>query len=159
MPPLVHSCWWMDDQAEAAAEHYVSVFPRSQVQTVTRYGAGGRMAEGLALTVTLSLDGAPLTLLNGGPAFRHTPAASLVISVQTQEEIDHYLSALSAVPEAEQCGWLQDRWGVHWQIVPQPLMTRLQGPDHPGRQRMMAALMQMRRLDLAALLAAHDSRA
>lgn len=156
VPPLIHTCLWFDTEAEAAAEFYASVFPRSQVTAITRYGPAMPMPEGLALTVELLLDGTRLTLLNGGPGHPHTLAASLVVTVHTQAELERYMDRLSAAPEAEQCGWLKDRYGVSWQLVPEPLMQRLKGPDGAAKQRMMAALMGMKRLHLPSLLAAYD---
>lgn len=153
--PRVHPCLWFDEQAEQAAEHYLSVFPNSRLGAITRYGPGGRMREGLAMTVSLELDGSMLTLLNGGPMFTHSPAASLVLTVQSQQELDRYWQSLSAVPEAERCGWLKDRWGIHWQVVPQQLMALMQQPDSPGKRRVGEALMQMRKIELPTLLAAY----
>jgi predicted 3-demethylubiquinone-9 3-methyltransferase (glyoxalase superfamily) len=157
MKPRIHTCLWFDTQAEEAAQFYISVFPDSRITSVLRYGPGDPMPEGTAMLVTLELDGHVLSLLNGGPHYRLSPVASLVVSCADQAEVDRCWAALSAVPEAEMCGWLVDRWGVSWQIVPIFLMDRLSGPPGPAVQRMTAAMRTMRKLDIAALQAACDA--
>ena len=152
--PQTSTCLWFDRQARPAAEHYVSVFPNSRITAVTHYARGGPMPEGLELTVAFELDGRSYTALNGGPHFKLTPAASIVVHCRTQDEVDHYWKALSAEPAAEQCGWVQDRFGLSWQIVPEQLFAMLQHPDTQRRQSVMDALMGMKKLDLAALQAA-----
>ncbi|MBT9552642.1 MAG: VOC family protein [Hydrogenophaga sp.] len=151
MTPHIHTCLWFDTQAEEAAAFYGSVFPGSRITGVLRYGPGEPMPEGSALLVSLELDGHALSLLNGGPQYRHSPSASLAVRCADQAEVDRCWAALSAVPEAEMCGWLVDRYGVSWQIVPSFVMERLAGPPGPGVQRMTAAMRQMRKLDIAAL--------
>ncbi|UJW79834.1 VOC family protein [Hydrogenophaga sp. SL48] len=151
MTPHIHTCLWFDTQAEEAAAFYGSVFPGSRITGVLRYGPGEPMPEGSALLVSLELDGHALSLLNGGPHYRLSPAASLAVRCADQAEVDRCWAALSAVPEAEMCGWLVDRYGVSWQIVPSFVMERLAGPPGPGVQRMTAAMRQMRKLDIAAL--------
>lgn len=156
MSHAIHTCLWFDHQAEEAAGFYTALFPNSHIASVLRYGAGDPAPEGAVMLVSLELDGHTLSLLNGGPHYRHSPAASLVVSCKDQAEVDRCWSALSAVPEAEMCGWLVDRWGVSWQIVPTFVMERLAGPPGPAVQRMTAAMRTMRKLDIAALQAAHD---
>ncbi|MFW5329895.1 VOC family protein [Hydrogenophaga sp. ZJX-1] len=151
MKPRIHTCLWFDTQAEEAARFYTALFPNSHITSVLHYGTGDPMPEGAVMLVTLELDGHALSLLNGGPHFTLSPAASLVVSCADQAEVDRCWAALSAVPEAEMCGWLVDRWGVSWQIVPQRFMERMEEPPSPARQRMTAAMRQMRKLDIAAL--------
>ena len=151
MKPRVHPCLWFDRQAEEVAQFYTTVFPNSRVTEITRYSAGAPMPEGTALTVSFELDGQTFTAINGGPQYTHSPAMSLVVTCNSQDEVDRYWAALSAVPEAEQCGWLVDRYGVSWQIVPQQVMDMLQSTNAAGKQRMMTALMPMHKIDIAAL--------
>ena len=156
MTPRIHTCLWFDTQAEAAAAFYCSVFPGSRVTGVLRYGPGEPMPERSALLVSLELDGHALSLLNGGPQYRHSPAASLAVRCADQAEVDRCWAALSAVPEAAMCGWLVDRYGVSGQIVPAFVMERFAGPPGPGLQRMTASMRQMGKLDIAALQAAYN---
>ncbi|MBA2964741.1 MULTISPECIES: VOC family protein [Ramlibacter] len=152
--PQTSTCLWFDNQAREAADFYVALFPNSRITAVTHYGPGAPMPEGSVLTVTFELDGRSYTGLNGGPVFKLSPAVSIVVHCRTQDEVDHYWNALSAVPQAEQCGWVCDRFGVSWQIVPEQLFDLLQDPDAARRQRVMSALMGMKKLDLRALQAA-----
>ncbi len=149
--PKTSTCLWFDSQAREAADLYVGLFPDSRITAVTHYGKGAPRPEGSVLTVTFEIGGSEYTLLNGGKHFILSPAASIVVQCDTQEEIDRYWAALSAVPQAEQCGWLQDRFGVSWQIVPKRLFAMLQDPDAGRRQRVTDAFMQMKKFDLAAL--------
>ena len=151
------TCLWFDTQAEEAVTHYVSVFPNSRVTAVTRYGAGMPLPEGTVLTVAFELDGQPYLALNGGPNFQFSPAVSIVIDCDAQDEIDHFWEQLSADPAAEQCGWLKDRWGLSWQVVPTELPEMLQHPDPARRQRVLDALMAMKKLDIAQLQQAFDT--
>jgi predicted 3-demethylubiquinone-9 3-methyltransferase (glyoxalase superfamily) len=157
MKPRVHTCLWFDRQAEEVAQFYTSVFPNSRITETTRYGAASHMPEGTVLTVSFELARQTLTAINGGPQYAHTPAMSLVVTCTSQDEIDHYWAALSAVPKAEQCGWLVDRYGVSWQIVPQQVMNMLQQPNAAAKHRMLAALMQMKKLNIAALQSAFSA--
>jgi predicted 3-demethylubiquinone-9 3-methyltransferase (glyoxalase superfamily) len=148
-------CLWFDGKAEEAANFYASLFPDSHVDAVHRapsdYPSGGHV-----LMVEFTLMGRPFTGLNGGPQFRFNEAISFQIPVETQAEVDRFTGALSAVPEAEQCGWVKDRFGVSWQIVPRQLI-RLIGDGDPGRaRRAFGAMMQMKRIDIAALERAAD---
>jgi predicted 3-demethylubiquinone-9 3-methyltransferase (glyoxalase superfamily) len=151
MTPRWHPCLWFDGQAEAAAAFYVSVFPNSRIREVLRYAEGGRLPAGTPLLVDFELDGQPLSALNADVAMPHTHAISLVVRCDSQAELDHYWQHLSAVPEAERCGWLTDRWGVSWQVVPERLMAMLRDPDGAARARVQQALMAMRKIDLGAL--------
>ena len=147
----IQPCLWFNDQAEAAALFYTSVFPDSRMGTITRFGAGAPMPEGTVLTVSFELNGQPWTALNGGAAFTFNPAVSFMVTCQTQAELDRCWNALAADPSQGQCGWLTDRFGLSWQIVPQLMLDVLPGPDSPGKQRLMAAMMGMKKLDIAAL--------
>ena len=145
---------WYDSEAEEAATLYTSLFPNSTILAVNRYGAAGPGPEGSAMTVTFELDGQRVVALNGGPAHPLTEAFSFTVACETQEEVDRYWDALSAGGEEGPCGWLKDRFGLSWQIVPNALPRLLGDPD-PGRaQRAMQAMLQMRKLDIAALEAA-----
>lgn len=152
--PPVHPCLWFERQAEEAAHYYLSVFPSSSIDQITRYRAGAHMPEGTVLTINFTLNGQRFTALNGGPAFSFNPAVSFVITCQTQEEIDHYWTHLSAHPESEQCGWLKDRFGVSWQIVPQFMMDVLVSGSPAQTQGAMQAMMRMKKLIIADLEAA-----
>ena len=144
-------CLWFDGRAEEAAEYYVSVFPDSAVTQVTRG------PEGRAMTVSFSLDGHDYVALNGGPEFTFTEAISFQIHCADQDEVDHYWSRLTDGGQESQCGWLEDRFGVSWQVVPVELFTLLSDPD-PGRaQRATQAMLQMRRIDVATMRRAADS--
>ena len=152
---------WFDGKAEEAAEHYVSIFPGSRIGSVSRYGEAAAKASGQpagsAMTVAFELEGQPFVALNGGPHFRFTEAISFVVNCDSQEEIDRYWEALSAGgdPSAQRCGWLKDRYGVSWQVVPRALGSLLQGP---AAGRVMQALLQMTKPDLARLQQARDGK-
>ena len=145
-------CLWFNGNAEEAAEFYASLFPDSRVDAVHRapgdYPAG---KAGDVLLVEFTLMGQPFTCLNGGPQFEFNEAISFQIPVETQAEADRFTDALSAVPEAEQCGWVKDRFGVSWQIVPRPLIRLIGGADSAQAKRAFEAMMQMKRIDIAAL--------
>ena len=153
--PKTSVCLWFDTQAEEAANHYLSVFPGARILASTRYAKGMPGPESSVLTVTVELGGVEYTLLNGGKHFTLSPAASIVVHCESQADIDRFWSALSAVREAEQCGWCVDRFGVSWQVVPERLFAMLQDPDAGRRQRVTEAFMQMKKFDLAALEAAY----
>jgi predicted 3-demethylubiquinone-9 3-methyltransferase (glyoxalase superfamily) len=152
--PQTSTCLWFNDQAKEAADFYVSLFPNSRITAVTHYGPGAPQPEGSVLTVSFELDGRSYTGLNGGPVFQLSPAASIMVHCRDQAEIDRYWTALSADPEAEQCGWLKDRFGLSWQIVPEQVFEMLQHPDKARRHRVFNAVMGMKKLDLARLQAA-----
>jgi predicted 3-demethylubiquinone-9 3-methyltransferase (glyoxalase superfamily) len=154
MPDIV-PCLWFDTQAEEAANFYVSVFPDSKVTRVDYYGDAGPRPAGSVITAEFELDGKPFVALNGGPEFTFDEAVSLQVLCKDQAEVDHYWSALTADGgEESQCGWLKDRFGFSWQIVPTRLTELLRDPD-PGRSgRAMQAMLRMRKIVIADLEAA-----
>ena len=161
----ISPCLWFADQAEEAARFYTGIFPNSRITAVTRNGSGspeklGR-PEGSVMTVAFELDGHAFTALNGGPVFTFNEAISLQVHCATQEEIDHYWEKLSegGDPDAQQCGWLKDRYGVSWQVVPNILDELFGAADSPGTQRSMNALLGMKKLDIAELRAAYAGAA
>jgi predicted 3-demethylubiquinone-9 3-methyltransferase (glyoxalase superfamily) len=150
-------CLWFDGQAEEATAHYTSIFPNSSVGEVSYYGPDMPMPQGTVMTVSFTLDGQEYIGLNGGPQFPFSEAISFQIMCADQEEADHYWNRLTDGGEESQCGWLKDRFGVSWQVVPTELMSLLGDPD-PGRaQRATEAMLQMRRIDLAEIKRAADS--
>ena len=150
-------CLWFDTQAEEAANFYVSVFKNSKILDVSRYGEGGPMPAGTVLVVNFELDGVRMQALNGGPAFAFTEAISLSVDVPTQDEVDSLWDTLTADGGQEgQCGWLKDKYGVSWQIVPSVMAGLLADPDPAKAAATMQAMMPMRKLDIAELQAAHD---
>jgi len=142
---------WFDDQAQEAAEFYVSVFPSSRVLQVTHYGSAGPRPEGMVMTVSFELDGTEFVALNGGPQFTFTEAVSFSVDCEDQAEVDRYWTALSAGGEEGPCGWLRDRYGLSWQIVPRALTELLSDPDRAKSQRVMAAMLEMGKIDVAEL--------
>jgi predicted 3-demethylubiquinone-9 3-methyltransferase (glyoxalase superfamily) len=152
-------CLWMDGTAEEAAAHYTSIFPNSSIGKVTRYGPNmpPPMKEGDVLTVEFTLDGQEYTALNGGPQFPFSEAISFQIMCADQEEADHYWTRLTDGGEESQCGWLKDKFGVSWQVVPAELMSLLNDPDSGRAQRATEAMLQMRRIDIAEIRRAADS--
>jgi len=152
----ITTCLWFDTQAEEAAEYYVSVFDEGKILDVSRYGDGGPGPAGQAIAVRFQIDGRTFMALNGGPALNFTEAVSFVIDCSSQEEVDRYWSALTDGGEESRCGWLKDRYGVSWQVVPSVLGQLLGGPDPDGAQRAMQAMLTMRKLDIAALQTAYD---
>lgn len=154
--PSTIPCLWFDGQAEQAAEHYVAIFPRSQILEVTRYLPGWPGEEGAVMTVDFSLDGQRHVGLNGGPQYRFTEAISFQIMCAGQDEVDHYWTKLSEGGEPGLCGWLKDRFGVSWQVVPTVLMELLNDPDRGRAQRAGDAMPTMGKIDIEALLRAAD---
>ncbi|HZY28938.1 MAG TPA: VOC family protein [Jiangellaceae bacterium] len=148
---------WFDTEAEDAANFYVSVFKNSQVLNVSRYGEAGPRPAGTVMTVDFELDGLGFIALNGGPDFPFTEAVSLQVNCETQEEVDRYWSVLSEGGEEGPCGWLKDRFGLSWQIIPVALTELLNDPDAAKAQRAMAAMLQMKKIDIAALRAAAEA--
>jgi predicted 3-demethylubiquinone-9 3-methyltransferase (glyoxalase superfamily) len=142
---------WFDHQAEEAANFYVSIFPNSKVVRLARYGAAGPGPAGSVMTVEFQLDGQSFVGLNGGPLFKFTEAISFVVNCQTQDEVDGYWEKLSAGGAEVQCGWLKDRFGLSWQIVPTALFELLSNPDPEKSQRVMKAMFGMKKLDIRAL--------
>jgi len=149
---------WFDDQAEEAANLYTSIFKNSKIMGVSRYGEAGPGPAGQVMTVNFQIEGQEFTALNGGPEFKFTEAISLVVNCETQAEVDHYWEKLSAGGEESQCGWLKDKFGLSWQIVPTALGELLGGPDPVKAQRAMQAMLQMRKLDIAALQRAYEGK-
>ena len=144
-------CLWFDTEGEDAARFYTSVFPNSRIVDITRYGSAGPRPEGTVMTVDFELEGQKFVALNGGPEFRFSEAISFQVSCETQEEVDAYWSALSAGGEEGPCGWLKDRYGLSWQIVPTAL-PRLLGDSDPAKsQRVMQAMLGMKKIDIGAL--------
>jgi predicted 3-demethylubiquinone-9 3-methyltransferase (glyoxalase superfamily) len=153
---------WFDHQAEEAAMFYVSIFKNSSVTSVTRYddeaaAASGRPT-GSVMTVAFELDGQEFTALNGGPLFKFTEAISLVVNCEGQEEVDHFWEKLSAGGQEVQCGWLKDRFGVSWQVVPTVLIEMLQNKDPETSKRVMAAMLKMKKISIAGLKNACEGR-
>lgn len=150
-------CLWFDNQAEEAASFYVSIFENSRVTNVSRYGKEGQeihgRAPGSVMTVAFELEGQPFTALNGGPLFKFNEAVSLQVMCGTQEEIDRLWSKLGegGPVEAQQCGWLKDKYGLSWQIVPSMLPELMTDPDQSKADRVMKALLRMKKLDIAEL--------
>ena len=147
---------WFDTQAEEAAAFYLSVFPNSRILTVTHYTEAGPREAGMVLTVEFELNGQRFVGINGGPNFTFDEAISFEIDCETQEELDYYWEALTDGGEESQCGWLKDRFGVSWQVVPTGMAELFADPDPERARRAMEAMLKMRKLDLAALQAAAD---
>ncbi len=148
---------WFDNQAEEAMNFYVSIFKNSKVGRVSRYGDAGPGPKGTVMVATFELDGQAFMALNGGPHFKFTEAISLVVSCTTQDEVDAMWEKLSAGGAKGQCGWLKDKYGLSWQIVPTALGELMSGPDPAKSGRVMQAMMQMTRIDIAALQQAYDA--
>lgn len=148
---------WFDSDAEEAVQLYTSVFPNSRILGMARYGKEGAQGagrpEGSVMTVEFELDGQVFTAINGGPHFKFTEAISLVVNCDSQAEIDHYWDHLSkgGDAQAQQCGWLKDRFGLSWQVVPRLLAELMTGPDKSRAGRVMGAMLKMKKLDLEAL--------
>ena len=152
--PRTYPCLWFDTRAEEAAEFYTSVFPNSRITTVTRYPAGSGEREGTVLTVEFELDGARYLALNGGPEFTFDEAISITIDVKDQDELDRYWDALTADGGQESmCGWLKDKFGLSWQVVPAN-WDEIANGDPERAAKVFAAMMGMKKLDIAALEAA-----
>lgn len=148
---------WFDHQAEQAANFYASIFPNSKVSKVVRYNEAGPGPAGSAMTVQFELEGQSFTALNGGPHFKFTEAISFVVHCETQDEVDHYWEKLSAGGGEVQCGWVKDKFGLSWQVVPNVLPELLSNPDPKKAARVMKAMMTMKKLDIRALQqAAHQ---
>jgi len=154
----IKPCLWFDGKADEAMNFYMSVFKNSKVVHAIRCGEAGPGPKGSLLGATFQLDGQEIMVLNGGPQFQFTPAISLFVNCETQAEIDDYWEKLLAGGKAQQCGWLTDKYGVSWQIVPSVLGELLQGKDAEKSQRAMKAMMQMIKLDIAALKKAYEGK-
>jgi predicted 3-demethylubiquinone-9 3-methyltransferase (glyoxalase superfamily) len=149
---------WFNDKAEEAANFYTSIFKNSKITGVSHYGEGGPGPKGSVMIVTFELDGQEFTALNGNPKFPFTEAVSLVVNCKSQEEIDHYWDKLTAGGKPVQCGWLKDKYGFSWQIVPTIIPELLQDSDPAKRDRVMAAVMKMVKLDIATLKRAAEGK-
>jgi predicted 3-demethylubiquinone-9 3-methyltransferase (glyoxalase superfamily) len=141
-------CLWFDTEGEEAAGFYTSIFPNSKIVDVTHYGPGGMRPEGMVMTVTFELDGKPFVALNGGPEFTFNEAISFQVSCKDQGEVDAYWSKLSEGGEEGPCGWLKDRYGLSWQIIPKALNELLSDLDRGRSERVMQALLNMRKIQV-----------
>jgi predicted 3-demethylubiquinone-9 3-methyltransferase (glyoxalase superfamily) len=161
-PQRISPCLWFADEAEEAARFYTGIFKNSRITTITRYGTAGfethHRPAGSVMVVAFELDGQSFTALNGGPVFKFNEAISLQVNCATQDEIDYYWDKLSAGgdPNAQACGWLKDRYGVSWQVVPEFMNELFKGENSTGTQRAMEAMLQMKKLEIATLRRAHD---
>jgi predicted 3-demethylubiquinone-9 3-methyltransferase (glyoxalase superfamily) len=150
-------CLWFDDRAEEAARFYVGIFKHSKILEISRYSEAGREVHGRppgsVMAVSFELEGQPFTALNGGPLFKFSEAISFQVPCETQAEVDHYWSKLSTGgdPSAQQCGWLKDKFGLSWQVVPTVLLKMLMDPDPAKSKRAMNAMLQMKKFDIATL--------
>jgi predicted 3-demethylubiquinone-9 3-methyltransferase (glyoxalase superfamily) len=149
---------WFATEAEEAANHYVSIFPNSKITSVSRYGEAGPGPKGSAMTVAFTLDGEPFVALNGQQPMPHSGAISFVVNCASQAEVDHYWERLGAGGKTQQCGWLSDKYGVPWQVVPTALPELLQDPDKARANRAMQAMLKMTKIDIGALRAAADGQ-
>lgn len=162
MRTKISPCLWFDHEAEDAARFYTAIFRDSKITAISRYGEAGQEIHGKppgsVLTVAFELNGQSFTALNGGPVFKFNEAISLQIECETQEEVDYYWEKLSegGDPNAQQCGWLKDQFGLSWQVVPKILPELLTDPDPAKSQRAFQAMLQMKKLDFAALQRAFD---
>ena len=155
MPKITPNLWF-DTEALEAAEFYCSVFPNSEIRNVSRYGDAGPREAGMVLTVDFVLDGNEFTAINGGPEFTFDRAVSFLVDCKDQDEVDHYWETLAEGGQEVQCGWLEDRFGLSWQVVPEGMAELFADPDPERVNRAMSAMMQMVKLDVAALRAAAD---
>ncbi|MFN2531787.1 MAG: VOC family protein [Pyrinomonadaceae bacterium] len=149
---------WFDTQAEEAANFYTSIFKDSKILDITRYGDLGPGPKGSVMTASFQLNGQTFVALNGGPLFNFTQAVSFVVNCDSQQEVDYFWDKLSEGGQIQQCGWLKDKYGLSWQIVPIEMITLLQDSDAVKSQRVFGALMQMTKIDLLKLREAHDQQ-
>jgi predicted 3-demethylubiquinone-9 3-methyltransferase (glyoxalase superfamily) len=153
---------WFDDKAEEAASFYTSIFKNSKIVNIARYGDAGAevsgRAKGTVMTVAFQLDGQEFVALNGGPQFKFTEAISFVVNCQTQEEVDEYWKKLSDGGQEVQCGWLRDKYGLSWQIVPTILNEMVGDPDPKKAERVMKAMLQMKKIDIKGLKQAYEQQ-
>ena len=154
-------CLWFDDQAEEAAKFYTTIFGNSRIVSITRYGEAGHEVHGkpagTVMTVAFELDGQAFTALNGGPIFKFNEAISFQVRCETQEEVDYYWENLTdgGDEKAQQCGWLKDKYGASWQVVPTVLLEMINDPDSEKSQRAMEAMLQMKKIDIDKLKQAY----
>jgi predicted 3-demethylubiquinone-9 3-methyltransferase (glyoxalase superfamily) len=147
---------WFDGKAEEAMNFYASIFKNSKIGNVTRYGKGGPGPEGTVMSATFQLEGQDFYALNGGPHYSFTPAISFFVNCETQQEVDELWEKLSEGGQIQQCGWLQDKYGLSWQIIP-TILGKLLGDKDPAKaQRVMQAMLQMKKIDIARLKQAYD---
>jgi len=162
-PQKLSTCLWFDTQAEEAANFYLSVFKSGKINAVNRYGKAGRDVHGKeagsVMVVEFEIEGRTFTALNGGPHFKFNEAVSLVVKCDSQDEIDHFWNALTEGGKESQCGWLKDKFGLSWQIVPSQLPQIMSSGDAAARDRVMAAVMSMKKFDVAALESAFAGKA
>jgi predicted 3-demethylubiquinone-9 3-methyltransferase (glyoxalase superfamily) len=156
--PKITPFLWFDTQAEEAAKFYTSIFPDSKIVTAARYGDAGPGPKGSVMTVVFELAGQRMIALNGGPVFKFTEAISLVVDCKDQKEVDHYWNKLLQSGKESQCGWLKDKYGLSWQIVPTVLGELLSAPDAKKAKRVMEAMLKMKKLDIAVLKAAAEEK-
>jgi len=160
--PRLTPCLWFDDQAEEAATYYVEVFKNSRITAITRYSSAGQefhhRPPGSVMVVSFELDGQSFTALNGGPIFKFNEAVSFQVNCKTQDEIEYYWERLGdgGDPKAQQCGWLKDKYGLSWQVVPEGMEEMLKDAESPGAQRAMDAMMRMKKIDMSELQRAYD---
>ena len=154
----ISPCLWFDNQAEEAVNFYVSTFKNSKITAVSRYGEAGPGPKGSVVVVGFELDGQSFTALNGGPMFKFTEAISMVVHCETQAEVDYYWEKLSAGGQPGRCAWLKDKFGVSWQIVPTALIELLQDKDAAKSARVMKAMLQMTKIDIAGLQRAYEGK-
>jgi predicted 3-demethylubiquinone-9 3-methyltransferase (glyoxalase superfamily) len=157
-------CLWFDDQAEEAVEFYTAIFRNSKIVKVARYGEAGREVHGkpagTVMVVAFELDGQAFTALNGGPMFKFNEAISFQVNCETQEEVDYYWEKLSEGGDetAQQCGWLKDKYGASWQVIPTVLPEMINDPDSENSQRAMTAMLQMKKIDINELKRAYEGQ-
>ena len=152
--PKITPCLWFDTQGEEAARFYTSIFPNSRIVDIAHYGEAGPRDAGTVMVVKFELDGQEFVALNGGPEFTFDEAISFQIDCANQEEVDRYSEALTDGGEQGPCGWVKDRFGLSWQVVPKRMIELLSDPDEAKAQRAMAAMLEMRKIDIAAVEAA-----
>ena len=154
--PKISPFLWFDTHAEEAANLYVSIFNNSKIVNISRYGEGARGPKGTVMSVVFQLDGQEFIALNGGPFFKFTEAISLYVHCKTQEEVDTYWAKLSEGGQESQCGWLKDKYGLSWQIIPTLLGELLSDPDPQKAKRVMEAMLKMKKIDVAELKRAYN---
>jgi predicted 3-demethylubiquinone-9 3-methyltransferase (glyoxalase superfamily) len=147
---------WFDNQAEEAMNFYTSIFKNAKIGSVSRYGEAGPGPKGSVMTASFELDGLKFTALNGGPHFKFTEAISLYVNCESQEEVDYFWGKLSEGGQIQQCGWLKDKFGLSWQIIPSALSKLMGDPDRAKANRVMQAMLQMKKIDIAKLQQAYE---
>lgn len=157
--PKITPFLWFDNQAEEAANFYISLFKNSKINSIARYGDAGPGPKGSVMIVSFQLEGQQFTALNGGPHFKFTPAISLYVDCETQEEVDQLWEQLSDGGRKDRCGWLQDKYGLSWQIIPRALQDLMSDPDPRKSAGVMQAMLQMDKIDIAGLKRAYDKAA